>query len=887
MQALEDVQAELITVAASSALLTVGIIDASQAYSEFATHMAQVQTIAKLSDDSLAALSDEARKTGLEVNRSGAEIADGMYEMLSAGVAVQETAGAVKLATEAAVGGVSDTKTAATVGIAVINAYGRTIGELGSVYDTLFATVRDGVVTFPELAAGIGDVLPIAKSAGVSFETLAALIAQLTKNGVPAAEAMTAVKGGITALVAPAPEAKKRFDELGISTGDFIKTLSELDRIKPSIALMRELVPDTEARTAILSLTDSFSDLQKEIAVIGDSAGEAKKAYAIMADTPAEKMKKFEAAITDIKVAAGQLAAQGLPLIEVLTAMLNGFNALPDSSKNIVLGMTGVVAIGGTAATAFYALRNPIALLVADVTALNARFVLSRVAAATMVTSISSVASVSGITALAVGGLNGALNLLKAHPLIAVASLAVAAGYAVNELLNKQDAAQEKISAGITEAAKTTHTLFEMQSAIFAAGGQDAQKYVSELANISRQYQAGEIDKDAAIAKGRAYTDQVIALLKAQGEAEFTVAESTKALTAEVLNTKLNAANAAFKNTEEKLNAALKDEKQYAEQVARLTAERVNAQAGTQDKIRTLRQKEMSEAEKQADVQKQIDEKLKASTALVEEGSTKSLKAAQGLGEEIQRLAEGMKDTDKAVANVQKGGDLIDQVKAKEIEIAEQAQQKQKSAAEQFRAEQDGNIKKIQELQTELGKIDPTKTVKLNADIAEAKTNLANIRAQLDGIQSKTITVTVNKQGGEVVSAGSNSILKDSTLFKAGGGYVQGAGTGTSDSINARLSNGEYVLQAAAVQALGVNFLDGLNGMKPGGINIGNVVSAGVGAASAANIAANSAPGQRGVTIQHLVIQGVQDARALLRELEQLTRTEPAKLHIAGMSRPG
>ncbi len=46
--------------------------------------------------------------------------------------------------------------------------------------------------------------------------------------------------------------------------------------------------------------------------------------------------------------------------------------------------------------------------------------------------------------------------------------------------------------------------------------------------------------------------------------------------------------------------------------------------------------------------------------------------------------------------------------------------------------------------------------------------------------------------------------------FKAGGS-VRGAGSGTSDSILARLSNGEYVFKAAAVRRLGVGLLDRLN----------------------------------------------------------------------------
>lgn len=53
----------------------------------------------------------------------------------------------------------------------------------------------------------------------------------------------------------------------------------------------------------------------------------------------------------------------------------------------------------------------------------------------------------------------------------------------------------------------------------------------------------------------------------------------------------------------------------------------------------------------------------------------------------------------------------------------------------------------------------------------------------------------------------------------ATGGYVAGPGTGTSDSIPAMLSNGEYVINAGAVRRIGVGNLDALNqGRVPSGM---------------------------------------------------------------------
>ena len=59
----------------------------------------------------------------------------------------------------------------------------------------------------------------------------------------------------------------------------------------------------------------------------------------------------------------------------------------------------------------------------------------------------------------------------------------------------------------------------------------------------------------------------------------------------------------------------------------------------------------------------------------------------------------------------------------------------------------------------------------------------------------------------------------------AEGGFVSGPGTGTSDSIPALLSNGEYVVKASAVGAYGVDFLNALNQQKVGSFNSSSTMS--------------------------------------------------------------
>jgi len=58
----------------------------------------------------------------------------------------------------------------------------------------------------------------------------------------------------------------------------------------------------------------------------------------------------------------------------------------------------------------------------------------------------------------------------------------------------------------------------------------------------------------------------------------------------------------------------------------------------------------------------------------------------------------------------------------------------------------------------------------------------------------------------------------DPSYNYASGGMVRGPGSGTSDSILARVSNGEFIMRAAAVNRLGTGFLSRLNGFADGGM---------------------------------------------------------------------
>ena len=129
----------------------------------------------------------------------------------------------------------------------------------------------------------------------------------------------------------------------------------------------------------------------------------------------------------------------------------------------------------------------------------------------------------------------------------------------------------------------------------------------------------------------------------------------------------------------------------------------------------------------------------------------------------------------------------------------------------------------------------------VDAEVSIAEEKLANIKLAFDTIKAEAaqlenmpVTIELDQQSVDTVKTQIQSFADDlkakavipftvatggigtgDTLPAfASGGHVRGAGTGRSDSILARLSNGEFVMRADAVKKYGTNLLNNMNGMN-------------------------------------------------------------------------
>jgi len=325
-------------------------------FTELETKLVNIRTLSALTDQQFRALSAEVVAMSTRVPQSAANLADGLYQLQSAGVDAQVAVkgtngqlGALELAARAATAGLATTEQAVDVGTSILNAFRKPVTDLESDFDVLFQTVNLGKTTFPELSQSMGLMLPRAAATGTNLHEVSAALVELTNQGIKTPEAVTRISEAIRALSTPNPEAQPFFRQLGIQWNGLLDTIRQVKEKGLSNADLKRLVPDQQAYDAVLALTHNYDGLIGTLDRLKDSAGATANAFALQADTTASKTQ-----ILNNQMAA--LATQGMegvarivvPILTGLTKLAGILAPLPDGLKSVALGM--VVLEGGTLA---------------------------------------------------------------------------------------------------------------------------------------------------------------------------------------------------------------------------------------------------------------------------------------------------------------------------------------------------------------------------------------------------------------------------------------------------------------------------------------------------------------------------------------------------------
>lgn len=353
-----------VVAAAMAALAGRTLIKAAQEAASFEKSMAEVST---LMDDTsgIDKTSKAVRELTKQFGGNADDQARALYQIISAGAS--DSAQAMEILTAAnklAIGGVTDVTTAADGLTSVMNAYAGKAGSAADISDALFVAMRGGKTTIGALSSALGQVAPIAATAGVSFDELSAGIAAITTGGVETSVAVTQMRAILTAVLKPTSEAQKLAKQLGLDftlTGLKAKGLAgflEEVRVKTggNQAVMAQLFGSVEALGAVFALTggqaETFSNLLDQQA---QKAGQTEQAYAKMSDTGVQKYARLKAVASDALIEVGNELLNNSDAVDNLADSLNDPNFI-GAITNVAKLLTFLANEAAQATAAFGAL---------------------------------------------------------------------------------------------------------------------------------------------------------------------------------------------------------------------------------------------------------------------------------------------------------------------------------------------------------------------------------------------------------------------------------------------------------------------------------------------------------------------------------------------------
>ena len=331
--------------------------------------------IAEMGDDIMGV----AKKTGLATD----DLSNGMYQIVSALGDSKDATSQLEVAAKAAKAGGATTVDAINLLSAVTKGYGDTSGEAWSkASDLAFQTVKLGQTSFPELAANMGKVVPIAAALNISQEELFGSFATLTGVTGSTAEVSTQLKAVFSGLMTPSKQLTETINGLGYESAAAMLNqeglIGTLDKLTAACGddkmAVSKLFTSVEAQTAILALAGSQTEnwITKSEAM-ASSADATSKAFDTATNNLQGKLDKMKQVFETFKIKVGNIL---LPIVsdivdkllpqleqaftEVTPVIAKAFEGAKPILENIGAALPGLIKLAVAGLQGLLFVLNPI-----------------------------------------------------------------------------------------------------------------------------------------------------------------------------------------------------------------------------------------------------------------------------------------------------------------------------------------------------------------------------------------------------------------------------------------------------------------------------------------------------------------------------------------------
>jgi TP901 family phage tail tape measure protein len=863
--AIEKNSAAINTLSNGAGLLGAAMVAAAgvavKAFADFDESMSAVRAATHETSAAMDDLREAALDAGQRTKYSATEAAGAIEELAKAGVSTADIlGGALDGALDLAAAGNMDVAEAAGLAAVALKQFNLGGDKASHVSDLLAAGAGKAMGDVSDLGMALKQAGLVANSTGLSIEETTAGLSAFASAGLIGSDAGTSFKSMLQRLTPQSDEAQQKFDELGISAYDASGNFVGLAKFSGNLqSAMKDLTPEARnsalavmfgsdaVRAANVLYNEGAAGIEEWTAKVDDS-GYAAETAAIRMDNLKGDWEQLTGSVETALIGLGEGANGPLrDLVQKVTELVNAFSEAPGWVQGTLLALVGgggLVLLGVAG----------IGKLIVSLSEANKAIKLIQTSspkAAAAVGKIGKAAAGLGIFATAAVGVDAfmkatdnvkgvevttaALDAMKTSMVELdgiFASMANNKGpeqftttiEAMDRLISPElmdrvnDFAGEILSFGANEGAYARDDIVKQFGAIgdslaaMVSSG-DAEKAASQFEALSEAWvgQGGNLD-------------DLQALMPAYGEALAGVANESE-LTADATDTLTGAYEETTVAVDDQV-LSLEDLVKAQRDASGLTQSVMEAQAGLEAATDAV------------------------SKSLEDNGATLDITTEKGRAN--QDALFGIRDA---------GYDLIESMEANgatQVELQGTMQTTRDrfiAAAEQLGLTGDEAVA----LADDLGLIPAEISTEARLTPDQAREAAGELRASYDNL-GMPVTTSVSLEGLGVVQAGIDRFISNNNgrtihintvggttsvssgsgnqVARADGGIVYGPGTGTSDSIPARLSNGEYVIKADSVSRYGKSFFDGLNAQRfaTGGY-VGPSPSGGGGGSSLAGLA--------------------------------------------------
>lgn len=205
--------------AAGFAGLGYGVFDAVKNYSDFTAQLSQIKAVTGLDAEAMDAVKEKALELGADTQFSSTEAAQGMTELLKAGVSVKDVLGdASQAALDLAAAGQLSLPEAAEIMSTAMNAFH--MDDATHAADVLVGAANASATGVQELKYSLSAVSAVAAGVSMSFDDTNTALAVFANNGLKGSDAGTSLKTMLMNLSPQTKQATEEMQRLGLLTDE-------------------------------------------------------------------------------------------------------------------------------------------------------------------------------------------------------------------------------------------------------------------------------------------------------------------------------------------------------------------------------------------------------------------------------------------------------------------------------------------------------------------------------------------------------------------------------------------------------------------------------------------------------------------------------------------